>query len=269
MSRWVRRSLLIGGAVLGVGLFVGILVSRRSPEHLLYQGKTVRAWAGQLYAPDQRVRDEASAALKAMGPRAVPELVKMLQAKDSIFRKLAWSIPRAVPRRLRVLVGRNVRMPDAAFLRDSAARALAAIGPDAKAAVPALAQALHDDAREVRDDAAVALGRIGEAAVTELVNALADKSPEIRCNSAYALGAAGQAAKRAVPALMARLKEGGDGPIRQHCRPVGDWSGRGAGVASRNWARAWPRATSRGEGVDAARCLAEAGRTATAADDAG
>ena len=170
----MRRSLLIGAAVLVAGLLAGILVWKQGTEPLVYyQGKTVRAWAAQLYAPAQRPRDEASAALRAMGPRAIPELVRLLQARNSIFRKLAWSMPRAVPRRLRLFILRNVRIPDAAFVRRSAARALATIGPDAHAAVPALARALRDSEREVRWEAAEALGAIGEQSVTELVNALA------------------------------------------------------------------------------------------------
>ena len=203
----MKRSLLIGLAVLVVGLLAGILVFRRSAESFLYQGKPVRAWAEQLYSPGQKSRDEATAALKAMGTNAVPELIRMLQAKDSFFRKLAWSIPRVVPGRVRLFLLRNVRMPNAAFIQDAAARALATIGPDAKVAVPVLAQALRSNEREVREDAAIALGCIGEDAIPELIDALASKDAKLRALAAYALASAGPGAKSAIPALMRTLKD--------------------------------------------------------------
>ena len=139
----MKKRLLIGLSVIGVCVLAGILVCRRNSERFLYHGKPVKAWAAQLYSPGPKSRDEAAAALEAMGTNAVPELIRMLRAKDSFFRKLGWSLPRAVPRQFRLLIVRNVRMPEAAFVQDSAARALAVIGPDAQAAIPALAQALR------------------------------------------------------------------------------------------------------------------------------
>jgi hypothetical protein len=97
----VKRSLLIGLAVIGVAVLAGIPVFRWSPGSAQYQGKAVRAWAAQLYSPSPPAREEAGAALKSMEPRAVPELIQMLQAKDSVFRKVAWSIPKILPARLR------------------------------------------------------------------------------------------------------------------------------------------------------------------------
>ncbi len=118
-----------------------------------------------------------------------------------------------VPQRLRRFLVRNVRMPNAAFIQDSAARALAIIGPDARAAVPALAQALRGTDRELRWDAGIALGRIGEAAMPELINALAAKDPNVRHAAANAFYYAGPAAKPAVPALVQRLTDDSE-PVR-------------------------------------------------------
>ena len=205
--RRVKRKLLIGLAALAACALAAMLIRGRSPNQFLYQGKSVRIWAAQLFSPTPRSCAEAEAAFKAMGPRAVPDLIRMLQAKDSFFRKTAWSLPRAVPQSLRRFVARNVSMPDAGFLHLSAAHALAVVGPDAHAAVPALAQALRASETGLRWEVANALGRIGEPSVRELINALADKDPELRQIAARALAAAGPSATNAIPALMQRLKD--------------------------------------------------------------
>jgi len=83
---------------------------------------------------------------------------------------------------------------------------LAAIGPDARAAVPELAALLSDADPLVRSEAAVALAAVGaEAApaVPALAALLADDAPaEVRYATAYALGRIGAAAKPAAPRLL-------------------------------------------------------------------
>ncbi|MGC3967485.1 MAG: HEAT repeat domain-containing protein [Pirellulales bacterium] len=71
-----------------------------------------------------------------------------------------------------------------------ACRILAEIGPDAKAAVPALTTTLGDERMEVRREAAIALGRIGpdsKTAAPKLIELLADADPGVRSASLWAL----------------------------------------------------------------------------------
>jgi HEAT repeat protein len=128
--------------------------------------------------------------------------------------------------------------------RREAARSLALIGPEAKAAVPALARALDDDevqvffwsatalanlgpaaheatpelikrlsrgGRRYRDQVRLrvvtALTRIGPAAVPQLIDALGDDSSSIRSGAAKVLGNMGPAAHEAVPRLFALLAD--------------------------------------------------------------
>ena len=128
--------------------------------------------------------------------------------------------------------------------RREAARSLALIGPEAKAAVPALARALDDDevqvffwsatalanlgpaaheatpelikrlsrgGRRYRDQVRLrvvtALTRIGPAAVPQLIDALGDDSSSIRSGAANVLGNMGPAAHEAVPRLFALLAD--------------------------------------------------------------
>ncbi len=110
----------------------------------------------------------------------------------------------AVPALIEALKDENSEM------RRRVAVALGNIGPDAKAAVPALIEALKDENKNVRDSAAVALGTLGpdaKAAVPVLIEALKDEGMVVRREAAGALGEIGPDAKAVVPALIAALKD--------------------------------------------------------------
>jgi HEAT repeat protein len=71
-----------------------------------------------------------------------------------------------------------------------ASTALGKIGPEARAAVPALTRALQDRDEDVRREAASALGRLGpdaRAAVADLVALLKDQRKPVRQQAASAL----------------------------------------------------------------------------------
>jgi HEAT repeat protein len=111
--------------------------------------------------------------------------------------------------------------------RIEAAHALAALGPAAEGAVPALVRALGDraiaagsnhagraaDARSrvprdgLADAAAQALAAMGTKAVPALVEALKDEDPIRRRRAAAVLGQIGGRARSAVPALTESLKD--------------------------------------------------------------
>jgi HEAT repeat protein len=78
--------------------------------------------------------------------------------------------------------------------RAASARILGEIGPAAKDAAPALAEALKDTDRDVRQNAAQALGYIGpgaKVAAPALITALQDKESQVRRAAAFALGKVG------------------------------------------------------------------------------
>ena len=85
-------------------------------------------------------------------------------------------------------------------------RALGKIGPGAKAAVPALINALRNDANNsLRQDAARALGQIGpeaSAAIPVLIRWLKDGDENDRRAALFALRDFGPEAKSAVPVLL-------------------------------------------------------------------
>ncbi len=78
--------------------------------------------------------------------------------------------------------------------RAASARILGEIGPAAKDAAPALAEALKDVDRDVRQNAAQSLGYIGpgaKGAAPALITALQDKEWQVRKSAAFALGKIG------------------------------------------------------------------------------
>ncbi len=95
----------------------------------------------------KELTDAAITSLGKMGEPAVSALTDALKNKEGTKKpkKGDKKAPKATDR--------------TAFLRAKAAQALGTIGPDAKAAVPALIEALKDTS--IRNDAVVALGNIG------------------------------------------------------------------------------------------------------------
>jgi HEAT repeat protein len=98
-----------------------------------------------------------------------------------------------------------------AEVRSRAVHALGAIGPEAGAAVPALATILrHDPERDLRVEAALALSKMrpaSERAIPALTAALGDEDRGVRMYSVIALAGLGRASRPAVPALTAALRD--------------------------------------------------------------
>ena len=116
-------------------------------------------------------------------------------------------------------------------VRWNAAEALGRIGPEAKQAVSALAQALTDGYSDVRQSAAEALGQIGPAAVAALIQALKDEEWwKVRQSAAEALGRIGPEAKAAVPELIQALKDE-NWHVRQYAAETLGGIGRAAKAA--------------------------------------
>jgi len=91
--------------------------------------------------------------------------------------------------------------------RPKAAWALRQIGPDAKAAVPLLIEALKDPNEELRREAATALGFIAyeaKEAIPALIAAAEDPSPRVRFSAIGALGALCPG-KEAIPTFIRAL----------------------------------------------------------------
>src|SRR5438477_6928977 len=85
---FVRRRLFIALAVFGAMLAAVVLV-RRERTQIVHQGKTLREWLLQVYAPDTGGQQQVTEALHAFGSNAVPDLIKSLKARDPLLRRTA------------------------------------------------------------------------------------------------------------------------------------------------------------------------------------
>lgn len=156
-----------------------------------------------------------SIACTAVAGAQTPEttsLLKQLNDTDTkvqlqACQKLAQLGPKAkhaVPK-LASLLGENQTFE----LQRCAALALAAIGEDAEAAVPALTAALHSKRPKLRAYAASALGRIGAAAapaVPDLILLVTDKDADVRRAVRDAVRQIGIPRTETRPTLIAALK---------------------------------------------------------------
>ena len=85
--------------------------------------------------------------------------------------------------------------------------ALREMGPESRAAIPALAQLVRDPDGYVRISAAHTLEKMGAAAVPALASLLRDRDYRVRELAAETLRSIGQDAKAAVPALADALRD--------------------------------------------------------------
>jgi len=87
---------------------------------------------------------------------------------------------------------------------------LKTLGKEARAAIPALIDALKTQSVDVRREAALALGSVTkgtEDGVLALIGALSDEDIEVRSNAADALAEIGTKAKQAVPEPLLLLRK--------------------------------------------------------------
>ena len=183
----MKKRLLALLAVIGFCAMVGILVSRSNSRVLVYQGKTVQAWLLQLCASDPKARAEAEAAFQAMGTNAVPELTRLVRAKDAGWRKLIWVHTAKLPRRMRARVLTRVGPTNACVFHPLAAQALGKLGPAAAPAVPWLIRMLGHGSPNEQQVAAQSLANIGAPALAAMIDVVVHEE-----------GAAGNAAASAL-----------------------------------------------------------------------
>jgi HEAT repeat protein len=163
-----------------------LLVSIGCPLSSAEPGKDPVRLAANLTSNEVTVRREASYQLEKLGPAAKPALGALITALEDEDRQV-WS---------------------------HAISAIAAIGPEAKDAIPILMRDL--DSRTARGQrypdrdqgffrSAYALSRIGAPAIAPLIAALRGDDTMLRAGAAKALGGMGPAAKEAIPALCENL----------------------------------------------------------------
>lgn len=164
---------------------------------------------------NEDIRTRAARALGAIGPDAIPSLLKALKDGNAEVRgcaaagfyEMGANGEEAVPELAAALHDSN------AEVRTRIAEALEKIGPAAKAAIPSLVEALKDDNKQVRGSAAQALKKIGpeaRVAIPSLIDSLEDTEWNVNSDTAGALesiavGELEDDAKAKIPKLIKAL----------------------------------------------------------------
>ncbi len=226
VSRWVAaKPIVIGPAVEGRPSVIALGVKAIKAMGNSVERAAIRDLIAFVQDPDQPAdrKRGAIAALGDFGPSAadaVPALVALIGARRAAYQlgpaAEGWNGPEALAAEAlgRIAADGNPEVvATLAGLLDSrvggiamaAARALSALGPKARPAIPALARALGSPVQGLRFEASEALGKIGPeviAALPALVAALDDEDRSVRTHAVEALGTLGPAAKAAVPKMV-------------------------------------------------------------------
>ena len=204
-----RRAWIIVGALMLLTLGV-LWIVVRGPRTLdpVYEGRPLSQWLspGYFYTPASSgpsrlwttTNEKGDEAVRALGTNSLPVLLALLAARDNPLqtRYYAWLQRHPTWH----------RPPYPARQKNERALAgLAALGPPAVAAVPALAAMVVRPSNPTGQmNALFALSRLGTnaaGALPQLTAALADPHPLVRAGAAACLGGLGSHAAPAIPAL--------------------------------------------------------------------
>jgi HEAT repeat protein len=193
-------------------------LAHQNPENLAVVGYAAKTLAEGLASEDAELRTMAAKMLGDFGshPEIVgPALAAALQDSDPRVIGHALDALAALGPKILPKVTDAIKNPKR---RHFAAGLIYRLGPQAAPAVPAIIEALRETAANEDDllfrrQAQVALAAVGpeaKDAVPVLIDSLASDDQEVRGTACYALGKIGAGAAEAVPALEKHL-EGSDG----------------------------------------------------------
>jgi HEAT repeat protein len=220
--RWRAARAL--GAIGPVEAAKGALLTATADEQPLVRGQAIYAlgrwgasdeaaraiFARGLADKDVVVRRAAVQALRRVQldrKDVLPLVLKLLEDADaSVVMPALYTISESGAEVVPALI-ETLAHPEARYW---ACLVLAEIGPEAKAAVPALTKVLGDERAEVRLQATIALGEIGPGAApasAALQGLLNDQFPAVRTAAVFALGRIGD---RAAAAAIAKADQADD-----------------------------------------------------------
>ncbi len=195
------KRILLGVAIGIISVVCGILVFTLTLGNIqpaLYRSQTSDYWAAQVNASDANASNQANALLNAEIIPRLPEIM-FHDTNDSRLRMTLVDTLNGLPG---ILIYYN-NAPDR---RGYAAHELGTFGPAAKAAIPALMQAVQSDDSAIHEAAIGSLGAIHsepEVVIPFLTRYLDDD--DLNDEVALALGNFGSLARPAIPKIIPLL----------------------------------------------------------------
>lgn len=168
----MRRRYCIGICVVaGTAAFV-LVATMREPR---FQGRSLTAWLRDFESDRPEARWRAAEAVRQVGTNAVPFLIERLRYREPPLPP-QWKLELQALLNKQSLVKFDIGRP--ANRRSQALAALDALGPEAKAGVPALEELLHENPPDHR--AVLVIARLGPDAAPALTRALTNDQKVIR-----------------------------------------------------------------------------------------
>jgi len=192
--RRVVLFVLLGVVVLGSGFY---FLRFREPA---YHGIALSTWLEDLNSQEKETHDRAEEAVRQMGTKALPPLLKMLNARDS---KLKMKLQELAEKQSLFEFHFNSATDSHRRANDG----FAALGPVAEPISSSLIKFFSDEDSEVRNVTMNALVAIGPKAVLPLMKAVTNQNSRVRFQAALTLGYVGSGSQNVVPALIRCLKD--------------------------------------------------------------
>jgi len=230
-----RRRRLVLVAVFLLTLSLGAsLVSVWRDRQPVYGGRPLTEWAADLTASAPERSAAAREAVRVLGPRAVPTLIRLVRQPDPVLARPLLKVAARCSPAAHETLSRWLRLGPHREARSQAMLALRHLGPVAEPAVPTLARIVNRPPDELRVQdwmqATYALGRMGPAAVAPLLDAFTNAPAGLRAHPLLALAEVGPGAAEAIPVVLAVFAN----------QPEADWSALGAFLCAAGGAATLP-----------------------------
>jgi len=196
--------------VVGIGFVVSVTalfaIAWQQGKEPVYEGKTLRTWL-ELNSSQvvEAWNGEAERAIRHIGPRAVPWLMKWASCKTPPWRLRLDSVYGRLPERLQsVMVQKAILGANGEVLDLDLAYGFKTLGSQSAAAIPELIELLKEPDR-IRV-AAMCLGKLGALALPQIMAAFKDPKTSNYSGFVEALSRMGTNAKPAIPMLIEGVK---------------------------------------------------------------
>ena len=193
-----RTKWFVVAGISAIGMIACVYFSSTpQPE---YQGRKLDDWLGDLASQNFETQTMARAAIREMGPAAVPFLTNSLAQREALTIRIHRK--GIVPRPLVNWVKKVVKWQTPAMESRNAALGLQALGTRATNAIPELVAALADPSFTVASSAAVALGAMGTNAVPAMAARLASAGTQEQFWMLHAVRSMGTNASAIDPSVL-------------------------------------------------------------------